>query len=52
MEVDGYGVNYSDWRFNIRSSNTEPLIRLNVETRGNKELLKQKTDELLAIIRG
>lgn len=52
MKLDGFGVNYPDWRFNVRSSNTEPLIRLNVETRGNKELLKQKTDELLAVIRG
>lgn len=52
MRVDGFGVNYPDWRFNVRSSNTEPLIRLNVETRGNKDLLKQKTDELIAVIRG
>ena len=52
MKLDGFGVNYPDWRFNVRSSNTEPLIRLNVETRGNKDLLKQKTDELIAVIRG
>ena len=52
MKVDGFGVNYPDWRFNVRGSNTEPLIRLNVETRGNKDLLKQKTDELLGVIRG
>ncbi|MBI9073207.1 MAG: phosphomannomutase [Melioribacteraceae bacterium] len=49
--VDGLSVEYSDWRFNIRMSNTEPLLRLNVETKGDKELMKTKTEELLAIIR-
>lgn len=49
--IDGLSVSYSDYRFNIRKSNTEPLLRLNVEARGSKELLQQKTDELLRIIR-
>ena len=49
--TDGLGVTFSDFRFNIRKSNTEPLLRLNVETRGDKALLQQKTDELLALIR-
>ncbi len=40
----------SDWRFNVRKSNTEPLLRLNVETRGDRELLEEKTREVLAII--
>ncbi len=35
------------WRFNLRSSNTEPLVRLNVESRGNEQLMQQKTGELL-----
>lgn len=49
--VDGLSVSYPDFRFNIRKSNTEPLLRLNVETRGNVELLKEKTEELLQCIR-
>lgn len=51
-KIDGLSVEYKDWRFNLRGSNTEPLLRLNVETRGDKALLKQKTDEILALIRG
>ncbi len=50
-KVDGLSIDYDNWRFNLRISNTEPVIRLNVETRGDKALLKEKTDELLAIIR-
>ncbi len=50
-EIDGLSVEYKDWRFNVRMSNTEPLIRLNVEAR-NKDLEKAKTEELLAIVRG
>jgi phosphomannomutase len=49
--LDGLSVEFDDWRFNLRGSNTEPVIRLNVETRANKSLLKEKTDELLAMIR-
>ena len=51
VRVDGFGVDYDDWRFNLRSSQTEPYIRLNVETRGDTELLKQKIEEMLAVIR-
>ena len=51
-KVDGLSVDYPTWRFNLRGSNTEPLIRLNVETKGDKALLKEKTDELLKLIRG
>lgn len=50
-KLDGLSVEYKEWRFNLRGSNTEPVIRLNVEARGDKALLKQKTDEILAIIR-
>ena len=50
-KVDGLSVDYADWRFNLRISNTEPVIRLNVETRGDKALLKEKTEELLSVIR-
>lgn len=51
-KVDGLSVEFKDWRFNLRMSNTEPVIRLNVETRADKQLLKEKTDELLSKIRG
>lgn len=50
-ELDGLSVEFPDWRFNIRKSNTEPLLRLNVESKGSKELMREKTDELLKIIR-
>ncbi|GIK61766.1 MAG: phosphomannomutase [Ignavibacteriota bacterium] len=49
--LDGVSIEYPDWRFNLRMSNTEPILRLNVESRGDEKLLKQKTDELLKIIR-
>lgn len=46
--LDGLNMEFADWRFNLRQSNTEPLIRLNVESRGNRDLLEEKTDALLA----
>ena len=49
--TDGLSVEYPNWRFNLRKSNTEPVIRLNVETRADKRLLEKKTRELLACIR-
>lgn len=49
--IDGLSVEYPDWRFNLRKSNTEPVIRLNVETRGDRALCQEKTEELLALIR-
>ena len=45
--TDGLSIEFADWRFNIRSSNTEPVVRLNVETRGDGQLMEQKRDELL-----
>jgi len=50
--VDGLSIAFENFRFNIRKSNTEPLLRLNVETRGDAQLLVEKTNELLALIRG
>ncbi len=50
--LDGVSVEYDEWRFNVRLSNTEPLIRLNVESKGNEELMERKTEELLNLIRG
>lgn len=49
--TDGLSVEYPTWRFNLRGSNTEPVIRLNVETRGDHSLMEQKTAELLDLIR-
>ena len=46
--VDGLSMDFGEWRFNLRKSNTEPVIRLNVETRADIELMRAKTDELLA----
>ena len=51
-KIDGLSVAYSNWRFNVRLSNTEPIIRLNVESKGNVELMKEKTEKLLKLIRG
>lgn len=48
--LDGLSLDFGSWRFNLRSSNTEPLIRLNIETKGDKELLKERTDEILAVL--
>ena len=50
--LDGISVEYDKWRFNVRKSNTEPVVRLNVETRGDKALMETKTREVLAIIGG
>lgn len=51
FELDGISVEYSDWWFNVRSSNTEPLLRLIVEAK-TKVRMEEKRDELLALIRG
>ena len=45
-ELDGLSFDFGAWRFNLRASNTEPLIRLNIETRGDEQLLKAKTAEI------
>lgn len=51
FELDGVSVEYTDWWFNVRCSNTEPLVRLNLEAK-TRELMEQKRDALLARIRG
>ena len=51
-ELDGLSVEYPDWRFNIRMSNTEPLLRLNVESKNDEKLMHERTNELLKFIRG
>jgi phosphomannomutase len=50
--TDGLSVAFADWRFNVRMSNTEPVVRLNVESRRNPELMLAKTAELLAAMGG
>lgn len=48
--TDGISVEFADWRFNLRSSNTEPLVRLNVESRGDVTLMQAKTAELSELL--
>ena len=48
--TDGVSISFADWRFNLRMSNTEPVIRLNVESRGDIVLMQAKTDEVLALM--
>ncbi len=50
LKIDGLSVEYPDWRFNVRESNTEPLLRLNLEA-DTKKLMEEKTKELLELIR-
>lgn len=45
--TDGLSMSFDDWRFNLRMSNTEPLLRLNVESRGDADLMRRKTAEVL-----
>jgi len=48
--TDGLSLEFPQWRFNLRSSNTEPLVRLNVESRADVGLMQEKTAELLALL--
>ena len=48
-ELDGVAVTYPDWRFSVRTSNTEPLMRLNVEAY-KKEVMEEKSDDLIKLI--
>lgn len=49
--LDGISVDYEDWHFNVRPSNTEPLLRLNLESLVSEEHMKEKRDEVLGVIR-
>ena len=51
-ETDGLSLEFAQWRFNLRSSNTEPVLRLNVESRGDKALMEEKTREILEVVDG
>ena len=48
--VDGVSMEFSDWRFNLRISNTEPVVRLNLETKGDRDLLARRESEVLALL--
>jgi phosphomannomutase len=50
--TDGLSMEFGQWRFNLRGSNTEPLVRLNVESRGSESLMREKTEEILRLIDG
>ena len=50
-ELDGVSVDYDDWHFNVRPSNTEPLLRLNLESLVSEEDMERKRDEVLEVIR-
>jgi phosphomannomutase len=50
--LDGVSVDFDDWHFNVRPSNTEPLLRLNLESIVSQEQMEEKRDEVLAVIRG
>ncbi len=49
-EMDGLSLSFGDWRFNLRASNTEPLLRLNIEAHGKPELVAEKLAEMRALI--
>ena len=49
-QMDGFSAEYPDWHFNVRASNTEPLLRLNLEAL-TPEMMERKRDEVLALIR-
>ncbi|ELW8655906.1 colanic acid biosynthesis phosphomannomutase CpsG, partial [Salmonella enterica] len=49
--TDGLSMSFADWRFNLRSSNTEPVVRLNVESKANTELMEEKTQAILTLLR-
>lgn len=50
--TDGLSMEFQEWRFNLRMSNTEPVVRLNVESRGDPKLMQNKTEEILALMGG
>ncbi len=49
-ETDGISIEFENWRFNLRVSNTEPLVRLNVESKANQALMEEKRDEVLSLL--
>jgi phosphomannomutase len=48
--TDGLGIEFPEWRFNLRCSNTEPVLRLNVEARADEKLMREKTTQILELV--
>jgi phosphomannomutase len=48
--TDGISMEFATWRFNLRSSNTEPVVRLNVESKADEALMQEKTEQVLALL--
>jgi phosphomannomutase len=51
-ETDGVSLAFADWRFNLRRSNTEPLVRLNIESRGGSEGLATRVSDIADLLGG
>ena len=49
-KTDGVSLSFEDWRFNLRKSNNEPLVRLNIEAKGNKVNIQEKLDNIKSLI--
>ncbi|EFT9364421.1 phosphomannomutase CpsG, partial [Salmonella enterica] len=49
--TDGLSMSFPDWRFNLRSSNTEPVVRLNVESKGKQEIMKKMSCIIIDIMK-
>jgi phosphomannomutase len=49
-KTDGVSLEFDEWRFNLRASNTEPVIRLNVESRANEALMREKVSDILGVL--
>lgn len=50
-DIDGLSMEFESWRFNLRSSNTEPVVRLNVESKADPDLMIRKTQEILSLLK-
>ena len=48
--MDGLGLSFAQWRFSLRASNTEPVVRLNVESRGDAGLVRAKVEEICKVL--
>ena len=51
-DLDGVSLDFGNWRFNLRKSNTEPVVRLNLESDGDADLVREKQAELAALLKG
>ena len=51
-DTDGVSIEHAQWRVNVRASNTEPVVRVNVESRGDEALMRERTEAVLGVLRG